>query len=109
MHESVASLLEKMGMMQFHAGNVDSALVYLKKSVETYRQLGGVHGTKVIPALFVIGNIHNILKDTLDAEEAWRDAYEVFGSIKNDPARPLYPEIKGSLAELLNHRRRHVC
>ena len=106
-HESIASLLQKMGMMQFRAGNLDSALLYLEKSVETYREVGGGHETKVIPALFVIGNIHNILKHALDAEQAWRDAYEVFGSLKSETAY-LYPEIKGSLTELLDVRRGHV-
>ena len=104
MHESIASLLQKMGMMQFRAGNLDIAIAYFQKSIESYRQLGSAHETKVIPALFAIGNIHNILKHTVDAEEAWREAFEIFGSLKND-STPLYPEIKGSLTELLNERR----
>ena len=89
--------------MQFRADNIDSALLHLEKSVETYRQLGGEYESKVIPALFVMGNIYNTLQQHQDAENAWRDAYEVFGN-KNGHSH-LYPEIKGSLTKLLNARR----
>jgi tetratricopeptide (TPR) repeat protein len=96
-HETVASILKKMGMIQFRAGNLDSGLLYLEKTVETYRELGGDNKWKTIPILFVIGNIYNILKQGQKAKRAWKEAYEVFGSTGAD----LYPEVKGSLKELL--------
>eukprot|EP00804_Cyclotella_cryptica_P001810 CCRYP_018422-RA/>CCRYP_018422-RA protein AED:0.01 eAED:0.01 QI:141/1/1/1/1/1/3/1098/1518 len=96
-HETVASILQKMGMIQFRAGNFDSALLYLEKAVETYVELGGDTKLKTIPVLFVIGNIHNVLKQAQEAQRAWNDAYEVFATTGAD----LYPEVKGSLTELL--------
>lgn len=92
-----------MGMIQFRAGKLQSALLYLEKSIETFRKLGGTAETNLIPALFVMGNIHNLLKHSQEAEEAWRDAFEVFGSVKDKAY--LYPEIKVSLTELLDARR----
>jgi hypothetical protein len=88
-------------MAQFRAGNVDSSLIYLEKSVETYRKLGTAYERKLIPVLFVMGNIYNIMKQLQDAEQAWRDAYEAFGSMKGASSY-LYPEIKRCLTEMLN-------
>lgn len=88
-------------MMLFRSGKLERALLYLTKAVDINRQLGGEHEHHLIPALFTIGNIHQLLNQDKDAENAWRDAYDVFGSIKNGNSY-LYPEIKGSLTELLN-------
>ncbi len=96
-----------MGMMQFRAGNLDSALLHLEKSVETYRQLGGENEYIVIPLLFVIGNIHNVLKQAREAQQAWKDAYEVCGK-SEDNGSDHYPEIKGSLAKLLHSKKQSV-
>lgn len=101
-HESVASLLQKMGMLQFHAGNLESALLHLEKSVDIYSELGGDSKFKVIPALFVIGNIYNIRKQSQQAEAAWSGAYDAFGGDKVDIY--LYPEIKGALIALRESR-----
>lgn len=94
-------------MMLFRSGNLERALLYLNKSGDINRQLGGDQEHHLIPTLFVVGNIHRILGHDEDAENAWRDAYDVFGSIKGGSSY-LYPEIKGSLTELLNARRGNV-
>ena len=106
-HDKIASLLQRMGMMLFRSGNLERALLYLNKSGDINRQLGGDQEHHLIPTLFVVGNIHRILGHDEDAENAWRDAYDVFGSIKGGSSY-LYPEIKGSLTELLNARRGNV-
>eukprot|EP00956_Cyclotella_meneghiniana_P016948 scaffold27294_cov72-Cyclotella_meneghiniana.AAC.3 len=87
-----------MGMLQFHAGNLESALLHLEKSVDIYSELGKDFKIKVIPALFVIGNIYNIRKQSQKAKASWSDAYDAFGGENVDTY--LYPEIKGALIAL---------
>ncbi|KAL7549598.1 hypothetical protein ACHAWF_012861 [Thalassiosira exigua] len=74
---SVATLLQKAGMVQFRAGYIESGRSFLKEAVEIYRQGGEAYESQLITPLFVIGNIHSILKQEGEAQRAWTDAFEM--------------------------------
>lgn len=94
---SVGLMFQNTGMIQLRAGNLESGHLLLEKAVETYRQGGKGYESELITSLFIIGNIHNILKQMEEAKRAWNDAFEVSKKIgdKSDP------EIHKVLAQVL--------
>lgn len=73
---SVASTFEKVGMIQFRAGNLESGRKALEKAVEIYRK-GDGNESKLITPLFIIGNIHKVLQQEKKAKRVWKEAYEL--------------------------------
>lgn len=94
---SVASTLQKAGMVQFRAGNLDSGRLFLEKAVETYRQSGKGYESELITPLFIIGNIHKILKQEEEAQRVWNDAFEISKTIGDNSN----PEVHKVLTQLL--------
>ena len=98
-HERVASILQKMGMLQFCAGNLESGRNHLEKAVTTYQQNGKGFESRVIAPLFVIGNINNLLQQAETARLVWT---EVFDMIKSHDGEDDFSEIQNVLSELLH-------
>ena len=73
---SVASTFEKVGMIQFRAGNLESGRKALEKAVEIYRKGDGNESNMITP-LFIIGNIHKVLQQEKKAKRVWKEAYEL--------------------------------
>jgi len=71
-------------MVQFRAGNLESGCSYLEKAVEIYRQRGKGYESELITPLFVIGNIHKILRRTEEAQRAWRVAFQMSKSVQGN-------------------------
>merc|ERR1712194_917870 len=80
---AVALIFKKVGMVQFRAGNLESGYLYLEKAVEIYRQRGKGYESELITPLFIIGNIHKILKQTEEAQRAWSDAFQMSKAIRD--------------------------
>ena len=75
-HDSVAYVLQKIGMILFRAGNLQKALNYLEKAVDTFRRLGEDYSHQLATPLFIAGNIHHILQQTEEAHLMWEDTFE---------------------------------
>lgn len=65
-------LLQKMGMIQFRAGNLESSRVYLQKAVDIYHKGGDASASYVVTPLFVIGNIEKLLERADEANRSDR-------------------------------------
>ena len=86
---SIASNLQKSGMVQFRAGNLESGRLFLEKAVETYRH-GGKEGyeSKLVTPLFVIGNIYSHLKQADEAQRVWSDALDISEKTEGKSSNP---------------------
>ncbi len=95
----IASTIQKIGMIQFRAGNLEGATLYLQKAVEVYRQDGEeLVESDIVTCLFVIGNIHNVLNQKDKAKDVWTEALQAsneLGDKGND-------EIHRTLGSLLS-------
>ena len=76
-NKRIASTVQKIGMIQFRAGNLEGATLHLQKAVEIYRQDGKeLIEADVVTCLFVIGNIHHVLNQKDKAKDVWAQALE---------------------------------
>ena len=77
-NKRIATTIQKIGMIQFRAGNLEGATLHLQKAVEIYRKDGeDVLESDIVSCLFVIGNIHSVLNQEEKAQDAWSEALEV--------------------------------
>ena len=95
---SVALTFQKVGMVQFRAGNLESGRLFLEKAVELYRQGGKGYESELITPLFIIGNIHNTLQQAEEAQRVWNDAFEMSNKI----GEKTNPEVHHVLTQLLH-------
>merc|ERR1719491_1024064 len=97
---SVASTLEMMGMAQFRVGKLVSARKYLENSVEVYRKCSKkVAESKLVTPLFVIGNIHQFMKEEEDAERVWKEAFQCNTSLGEERNPQIHKIISDVLLE----------
>ena len=76
-NKRIGSTIQKIGMIQFRAGNLEGATLHLQKAVEVYRQDGKeLLDADIVTCLFVIGNIHNVLNQKDKAKVVWTEALE---------------------------------
>ena len=98
-NKRIASTIQKIGMIQFRAGNLEGATLHLQKAVEIYQKDGkDVIESDIVSCLFVIGNIHNVLNQKDEAKDVWAGALEAsngLGSKRND-------EVHRTLCSLLS-------
>ncbi|KAL7537032.1 hypothetical protein ACHAXR_008373, partial [Thalassiosira sp. AJA248-18] len=95
---SVASVFQKVGMVQYRAGNLESGRLFLEQAVEIYRQGGNENESKLITPLFIIGTIHNTLLEAEEAQRVWNDAFEMSKKIGEQSN----PEVHRVLTQLLH-------
>mmetsp|Transcript_28020 Transcript_28020/g.59757 ORF Transcript_28020/g.59757 Transcript_28020/m.59757 type:complete len:1770 (+) Transcript_28020:1-5310(+) len=94
---SVASTFQKVGMVQFRAGNLENGRLFLEKAVEIYRQGGKGYESNLITPLFIIGNIHKTLEQAEEAQRVWNDAFEMSKKMGDQSN----PEVHQILSQLL--------
>ena len=98
-NKRIASTIQKIGMIQFRAGNLEGASLHLQKAVEIYRKDGEeLIESDIISCLFVIGNIHNVLNQKDKAIGVWAEALES----SNELGSKGHGEIHRTLGSLLS-------
>ena len=98
-NKRIASTIQKIGMIQFRAGNLEGASLHLQKAVEIYRRDGEeLIESDIISCLFVIGNIHNVLNQKDKAIGVWAEALES----SNELGSKGHGEIHRTLGSLLS-------
>lgn len=74
---SAADIFVKVGMINFRVGRLERAMPLLNKAVDIYREGGAEYESKLVSPLFVIGNIHKLIKQSKKARQVWSEAYEL--------------------------------
>jgi len=74
---SAAEIFVKVGMINFRVGRLERAMPLLNKAIDIYREGGTEYESKLVSPLFVIGNIHKLLKQSKRARQVWSEAYEL--------------------------------
>jgi len=74
---SAADIFVKVGMINFRVGRLERAMPLLNKAIDIYREGGTEYESKLVSPLFVIGNIHKLLKQSKKARGVWSEAYEL--------------------------------
>jgi len=84
---SAADIFVKVGMINFRVGRLERSMPLLNKAIDIYREGGTEYESKLVSPLFVIGNIHKLLKQSKKARGVWSEAYELstkYNGFKSD-------------------------
>jgi tetratricopeptide (TPR) repeat protein len=76
--ESVATVLQYMGTLEFRSNELDRAFQLLDEFVRIRQENGTEPDGDFVNALFMIGNIHKMQGYEDEAKKCWKEAYGIF-------------------------------
>ena len=97
--ESVAAVLQYMGMLEFRAEEYDRALFLLNEFIRIREDNRTEHDGDFVNVLFTIGNINKVKGNEEEAQRCWKEAYKVFRELGLADHNP---EIAEVMDELVN-------
>lgn len=97
--ESVATVLQHMGTLEFRANELDRAFQLLDEFIRIRQENGTEHDGDYVNALFVIGNIHKMQSNEEEAKKCWTQAYGVFKELGLAETNPQIAEVMGNLVK----------
>jgi tetratricopeptide (TPR) repeat protein len=97
--ESVASVLQFMGTLEFRANELDRAFQLLDEFIRIRQENGTELDGDYVNVLFMIGNIHKMQENEADARKCWTEAYGVFKKLGLAETNPQIAEIMSNLVK----------
>jgi tetratricopeptide (TPR) repeat protein len=76
--ESVATVLQHMGTLEFRSNELDRAFQLLDEFVRIRQENGTEPDGDFVNVLFMIGNIHKMQGYEEEAKKCWKEAYAIF-------------------------------
>jgi tetratricopeptide (TPR) repeat protein len=100
--ESVAAVSQYMGTMEFRSGDLDQARRFLEDFIRIRNQRvdGSYKDGDYVNVLFMIGNIHKIQGNDVQAKRNWSEAYAAFQELGLADENPQIARVMNNL--LLN-------
>ena len=97
--ESVATVLQYMGTLEFRANELDRAFQLLDEFIRIRDENGTEHDGDYVNVLFMIGNIHKMQGYEDDAKKCWTKAYTVFMKLGLAETNPQIAEVMSNLVK----------
>jgi tetratricopeptide (TPR) repeat protein len=97
--ESVATVLQFMGTLEFRANELDRAFQLLDEFIRIRQDNGTEPDGDYVNVLFMIGNIHKMQGYEDDAKKCWTEAYGVFKSLGLAETNPQIAEVMSNLVK----------
>lgn len=97
--ESVATVLQYMGTLEFRANELDRAFQLLDEFIRIRQENGTEPDGDYVNVLFMIGNIHKLLGGEEDAKKCWTEAYGVFKELGLAETNPQIAEVMSNLVK----------
>lgn len=97
--ESVASVLQYMGTLEFRANELDRAFQLLDEFIRIRQENGTERDGDYVNVLFMIGNIHKMQSNEEEARRCWTEAYGVFKKLGLAETNPQIAEVMSNLVK----------
>lgn len=97
--ESVATVLQYMGTLEFRANELDRAFQLLDEFIRIRQENGTEPDGDYVNVLFMIGNIHKMQANEDEAKKCWTEAYGVFKTLGLAETNPQIAEVMGNLVK----------
>ena len=97
--ESVATVLQYMGTLEFRANELDRAFQLLDEFIRIRQENGTDPDGDYVNVLFMIGNIHKMLGGEEEAKKCWTEAYGVFKELGLAETNPQIAEVMSNLVK----------
>lgn len=97
--ESVATVLQYMGTLEFRANELDRAFQLLDEFIRIRQENGTEQDGDYVNVLFMIGNIHKMQANEDEAKKCWTEAYGVFKQLGLAETNPQIAEVMGNLVK----------
>ena len=97
--ESVATVLQYMGTLEFRANALDRAFQLLDEFIRIRQENGTEPDGDYVNVLFMIGNIHKMQANEDEAKKCWTEAYGVFKQLGLAETNPQIAEVMGNLVK----------
>jgi tetratricopeptide (TPR) repeat protein len=97
--ESVATVLQYMGTLEFRANELDRAFQLLDEFIRIRQENGTEPDGDYVNVLFVIGNIHKMQSNEEEAKKCWTEAYGVFKQLGLAETNPQIAEVMSNLVK----------
>jgi len=97
--ESVASVLQFMGTLEFRTAELDRAFQLLDEFIRIRQENGTEPDGDYVNVLFMIGNIHKMQGNEEEAQKCWTEAYGVFQKLGLAEDNPQIAEVMGTLVK----------
>jgi tetratricopeptide (TPR) repeat protein len=97
--ESVATVLQFMGTLEFRANELDRAFQLLDEFIRIRQENGTEPDGDYVNVLFMIGNIHKMQGYEDDAKKCWTEAYVVFKKLGLAETNPQIAEVMSNLVK----------
>ena len=97
--ESVATVLQYMGTLEFRANKLDRAFQLLDEFIRIRQDNGTDPDGDYVNVLFMIGNIHKMQGNEGEAQKCWTEAYDVFQELGLADGNPQIAEVMGNLVK----------
>jgi tetratricopeptide (TPR) repeat protein len=97
--ESVATVLQYMGTLEFRANELDRAFQLLDEFIRIRQENGTEPDGDHVNVLFMIGNIHKMQANEDEAKKCWTEAYGVFKKLGLAETNPQIAEVMSNLVK----------
>lgn len=97
--ESVASVLQYMGTLEFRANELDRSFQLLDEFIRIRQENGTEPDGDYVNVLFMIGNIHKMQANEDEAKKCWTEAYVVFKQLGLAETNPQIAEVMSNLVK----------
>ena len=104
--ETVASVLQYMGTLEFRNAELDRAFQLLDEFIRIRQENGTEPDGDYVNVLFMIGNIHKMQGHEEEAQKCWTEAYEVFQDLGLAEGNPQIAEVMGTLVKESNKNKK---
>jgi hypothetical protein len=97
--ESVATVLQYMGTLEFRSEQYDRAFQLLNEYVRIREEIGAENDGDYVNVMIMVGNIHKIRHNEDEAKRCWTAAYKVFQELGMAENNPQIAEVMNSLVK----------
>lgn len=97
--ESVATVLQHMGTLEFRANELDRAYQLLDEFIRIRQENGTEPDGDYVNVLFMIGNIHKMQENEEEAKKCWTEAYGVFKKLGLAETNPQIAQVMSNLVK----------